>query len=116
MKVKLWTGSNANKEVTMGFEKGFKAYGSRDYQTALKEWLISADQGDAFAQINLGVMYANGKGVPENDIAGYMWFNLAASQGHAKGPQNKKILKGIMTPEQIAEANALTQKWREEHK
>ncbi len=33
----------------------------------VKELRLAAEQGDADAQFNLGVMYANGEGVPEND-------------------------------------------------
>jgi hypothetical protein len=48
-------------------DDGLAAYGRGDYATALQEWLPLAEQGDAVAQYNLGVMYANGWGVPEND-------------------------------------------------
>ena len=33
-----------------------------DYATALRLWRPLADQGDASAQYNLGVMYAKGRG------------------------------------------------------
>ena len=45
------------------FQKGFRAYKSGDYATALREWRPLAEQGNADAQYNLGVMYYNGKGV-----------------------------------------------------
>ena len=38
------------------------AYGRGDYATALRLLRPLADQGDADAQINLGFMYANGRG------------------------------------------------------
>ncbi len=38
-----------------------------------------ADQGDAESQFNLGLMYAEGMGVPKNNVTAYIWFNLAAS-------------------------------------
>ena len=34
-----------------------------DYATALREWRPFAEQGNASAQFNLGVMYGNGQGV-----------------------------------------------------
>ena len=39
-----------------------------------------AEQGIAFAQYNLGVMYANGRGVPQNDAEAVKWYRLALSR------------------------------------
>jgi len=44
-------------------QKGLTAYESEDYATALREFEPLAEQGDAFAQYNLGVMYKYGHGV-----------------------------------------------------
>ncbi|MFP6777946.1 MAG: hypothetical protein VCB06_06185 [Alphaproteobacteria bacterium] len=49
------------------FDDGLAAAQRGDYATALEEWRPLADQGHARAQFNLGVMYDNGYGVPEND-------------------------------------------------
>ena len=42
-----------------------------------------AEQGIAAAQFNLGVMYDNGEGVPENDAEAVKWYRKAADQGDA---------------------------------
>ena len=42
-----------------------------------------AEQGDATAQFDLGFMYSNGLGVPEDDTEAVRWFRLAADQGDA---------------------------------
>ena len=44
----------------------------------------SAKQGDASAQYNLGSMYANGEGVPQDDREAVKWLRLAAEQGDAR--------------------------------
>jgi TPR repeat protein len=44
----------------------------------------AADQGDAEAQNNLGIMYENGSGVPQNYATAVMWYRKAADQGDAK--------------------------------
>ena len=41
-----------------------------------------AVRGDSLAQYNLGVMYANGDGVPEDDKEAAKWFRKAAEQGN----------------------------------
>ena len=43
-----------------------------------------AEQGDAPAQLALGVMYAEGRGVPQDDAEAVRWYGLAAEQGHAR--------------------------------
>ena len=42
-----------------------------------------ADQGDAWAQIMLGIMYVSGQGVPKDAAQAAKWFRLAADQGDA---------------------------------
>ena len=43
----------------------------------------AAEQGDADAQYNLGLMYDNGGGVPEDDAEAVRRYRLAADQGDA---------------------------------
>src|SRR3954468_412302 len=64
------------------------AYSRGDYATALRLFRQLADQGRANAQYNLGVMYAKGRGVPENDVEAVKWFRLAADQGYAAAQFN----------------------------
>ncbi len=56
----------------------------------------------------LGVMYATGQGVPEDDIRAYAWFNLAAAQGAKEAMELKDSARKHMTREQIAEAQQLS--------
>jgi TPR repeat protein len=42
-----------------------------------------AEQGDADAQYNLGFMYANGRGVPKDEVEAVNWYRKAAEQGNA---------------------------------
>ncbi|MDB9753099.1 sel1 repeat family protein [Oceanospirillaceae bacterium] len=64
------------------FYKGFDAYRSGDFKTALIEWTPLAEQGHAKAQYWLGIMYEVGEGVPENDKTAVKWFTKAAEQGN----------------------------------
>ncbi len=43
----------------------------------------AAEQGDADAQYDLGLMYATGRGVPQDDGEAVRWFRRAAEQGLA---------------------------------
>tara|TARA_Y100001960_G_scaffold319470_1_gene390833 strand:- start:39 stop:1301 length:1263 start_codon:yes stop_codon:yes gene_type:complete len=53
---------------------------------------LSADQGDARAQYNLGLMYANGQGVPQDYVEAGRWYRLAADQGHADAQHNLGVM------------------------
>jgi hypothetical protein len=64
-------------------EDGRDAYNRGDYATALRLLHPLADQGHAYAQFNLGLMYDYGWGVPQNYAEAVKWFRLAADQGNA---------------------------------
>jgi TPR repeat protein len=69
-----------------------------------------ADQGMAAAQYNLGNRYYFGEGVPENNIRAYVWWSMAKTQGYTGAVTNIDILKPKMTPQQIADGQALASK------
>ena len=48
----------------------------------------AAEQGDAEAQKNLGVMYATGEGVPQDNREAVKWSRMAAEQGDAGAQYN----------------------------
>jgi TPR repeat protein len=52
-------------------------------------------------------MYANGQGVPLDNVQAYAWFDLAASSGDAEAAAKRDALAANMTPAQIAEAQKL---------
>ena len=70
------------------FQAGFAAYNRGDYATALREWKPLAEQGDADAQFNLGVMYSHGQGVPQDYAEAVRWYRRAAEQGDADAQFN----------------------------
>ena len=74
------------------FEKGITALGNGDYATALKEWTPLAEQGNAYAQFNLGSMYANGQGVPQDNKIAFKWYTLAAQQGNSLAQLNLGVM------------------------
>ena len=67
---------------------------------------LAAEQGDAAAQINLGVMYAEGRGVPQDDAEAVRWFRLAAEQRDAEAQFNLGVMyyAGRGVPQDDAEA------------
>jgi len=69
---------------SQNFQKGLEAADKGDFAAALREWQPLAEQGNASAQYNLGAMYYNGQGVPQNYQEAVKWFRKAAEQGFAE--------------------------------
>jgi len=90
------------------FDRGVSAYNDGDYPTALREFRLAAEQGNALAQYNLGIMYGNGQGLPQNHQLAYMWFSLAAAKGVERAASVRDKAAGNMTPEQIGRAQQLS--------
>lgn len=73
-------------------------------------WLRQkGEEGQAWAQFNLGMIYANGHALPPDKVEAYKWFSLAASQ--PKGAQwrersaaFRRQLERNLTHEEVAEA------------
>ena len=68
--------------VLAGIETGIDAYSGGDYAMALHEFMPLADHGNAQAQTYLGVMYANGQGVVQDDVTAIVWYTRAAIAGN----------------------------------
>ena len=50
----------------------------QNYLEAAKWYQMAAEQGDLYAQINLGSMYSAGRGVPQDYKEAIKWFRAAA--------------------------------------
>ena len=78
-----------------------------------------ANAGDAEAQFNLGVMYFNGEGVPQDDGEAYKWLNLAATYADASDRDRVAEFRDDaakrLTPEQRADAQRRAREFFEAH-
>ena len=70
------------------------AYKRKDFKTAFKWFRLSAEQGDAIAQCNLGGMYYKGEGVPQDDKEAVKWWKLAAEQKHEQAQFILEMMHG----------------------
>ena len=53
-------------------------------RSPLEDLTRCVEQGHAGAQSALGLKYASGAGVPEDDVEAVRWYRLAAEQGYAE--------------------------------
>ena len=59
-------------------------YVKENYSEAEKNLLEAAKKGNADAQFKLGVCYAKGDGVAQDQTKAVEWWHKAAAQGHAE--------------------------------
>ena len=74
------------------FEDAVSAYRAGDYAKAAQVFRSLAEQGDPRAQNNLGMMYADGRGVPQDDQEAVKWSRLAAKQGFTEAQYNLGVM------------------------
>lgn len=81
---------------------------------------MAAEQDEVVAQLNLGLMYFIGRGVPQDFVQAHMWLNLAASyplcsslfpEECKEAARNRDVIAKFMTSVQIAEAQRLAREW-----
>lgn len=65
------------------FDDAVKLYEQGNYQEAARIFKDYAKQGDADAQLYLGLMYAKGQGVAQDYRQAAKWYQKAAEQGNA---------------------------------
>ena len=85
-------------------QDGLDAYDRKDFKTAYKLMLPFAEQGHATAQKNLGYMYLEGKGVPQDYVLAHMWWNICGSSGDEVCVKNRTTVENKMSRQQIAKA------------
>jgi len=88
----------------------FGDVGESDGVAALEFYTWAAVRGDAFAQLQLGHMYATGQGVAQDLVTAYAWLNLATISlppglEHDWTVASREFVARHLRPAEIAEAH-----------
>ena len=70
--------------VKADFDSAYQAFQAGDYETALHEFRLQAEQGEVAAQDNLGVIYQLGNGVRLDDKEGFEMVYPSGAAGDAR--------------------------------
>ena len=89
---------------------------SQNYTEALKWFGKAARQNSPKSQHNIGVIYASGLGVPQDNIKAYAWMSLAHSNGYKKSKDTILILNKAMTASEMQQAEVEAAKLRKKIK
>lgn len=65
------------------FDAAGAAYTRGQFDIALKEFKRLAESGDSISAYNIALMYANGQGVPKDDMVSALWMRKSADGGYA---------------------------------
>ncbi|HUH95241.1 MAG TPA: tetratricopeptide repeat protein [Casimicrobiaceae bacterium] len=90
-------------------EDGMAAYHDQEFAKAAELWRPLAESGNATAQYSLGTLYAEGKGVAQNDATAFGWFQKAAEQGNAVAQYN--VGSSYASGTGVAQSYADAAKW-----
>ncbi len=104
---------DARAQYKLGLMYTFGDNVTQDDREAVKWYSKAAEQGDIDAQHNLGVTYYNGDGagVTRDFSRAYMWFSIAASNGHPEAAKVRDLSAKKLTQLQIAQAHGMARKW-----
>lgn len=64
----------------------------------------AAENGDAAAQLELGILFQYGFNYKDNEVPALTWYTLSANQGNAKAARLRDALIGKMTSKEVEEA------------
>jgi TPR repeat protein len=81
----------------------------QNYNEAIKWYRKSASQGIGFAQIGLGLLYMQGRGIPQDPIESYAYFSLASVSSEEGFDGHRSRKDGILLRDRIAEKMTLGQ-------
>ncbi len=100
----------------------------RNKPVALKWWIKAADHGSRLAQFQLGNIFKEGDGVPQDFVQAYKWFDIAAATHGAEidklppstSPDDNQMeinyredVAKHMTATQIAQAQKVAREWHQ---
>ena len=80
----LFSGCGGEKKGQKEYEEGMNFYTVQQYESAVKQFAAAANLGHAEAQNQLGLCFAKGEGVKQDDAEAIKWFRKAAEQGFAE--------------------------------
>ena len=108
----ILVGACANVAAAGPWEDAVSAYRSRHYPTAAQLFRSLAKQGHERAQYNLGMLYRDGLGIPQDFVRAHMWYSVSAVtwsdiDGKETAMKERDVLASQMTAAQLKKAQEM---------
>ena len=99
------------------FSLGSLYYARKDHAAAASWFQRASEQGNALAQVRLAGLYAEGLGVPRDDVQAYKWFAIAAERGadayaRSNAAHGRDATARKLTAAQVAQADRVAREWK----
>jgi hypothetical protein len=131
--IEIWEplarGGNTGLAVNVADMYEFGQKLPQDYAKATQWYAIAAEQGDGYAQYQMGRAYTRGMGVQIDRVQAYKWLTIAMqslSNDQAKGKTGKASklelesalsdIVGAMSQEEVTKAAQLVKQYDDQHK
>ena len=75
---------------------------------SLEQTRQAAEQGNADAQLEMGILYEFGYNMPKNNVTALAWYLRSAEQGNTLAVKRRDQLKSHMQPDEIDAADKLS--------
>jgi TPR repeat protein len=76
----------------------------RNDPAVAEEFLEAATRGEVDAQYGMGLIYAEGRGVQQDEARAYFWLTMAMEQGDQDAEALRRVVAESMTPAQFEAA------------
>jgi TPR repeat protein len=73
----------------------------RNDPEAATRFLAQAEQGDVDAQYAIGLIYAEGRGIAQDEASAFYWLSRAVEQGDRDADLLRQVLSATMTDAQF---------------
>lgn len=74
------------------FADGLAAYLREDYDAAITQWEVLADENNPFAELGMGWLFENGRGVAADPAIAVAFYRVAANQGVAEAHYRLSVM------------------------
>lgn len=87
----------------------YVSYAQANSGSALKVWMVAAQEGDPVAQTYVGEIYEKGLGLQPNYVLAMQWYQKASNQGNARAKLNLGYLyeRGLGVKQNLVTAMSL---------
>ncbi len=83
------------------------AFAAEPDTASLEALRAAAEQGQADAQYELGILYEFGYHFPDHKLMAYAWYTRAAAQGNAAAAKRRDLLQAELGPARAEQAHKL---------
>ena len=104
----IWRPLAEQGDLNAAFGMGVLAQSRDQLEDAARWYEQAARAGLTSAQVLLGSMYIDGRGVTRDAVRAYAWMHRATLDGHANAERARNAVGAALSAAQLAEAEALS--------